>query len=94
MVEKILSDTTPYGKIRASHEGLLHSSTLNIYKLLLRSKYTCIRDFSKRNEMVSCKISKWKVSLGTPDRVNIPAPCMTHASVKRMLKYRSNYKTY
>ena len=29
MVEKILNDTTPYGKIRASHEGSLHSSTLN-----------------------------------------------------------------
>ena len=29
MVEKILNNTTPYGKIRASHEGLLHSSTLN-----------------------------------------------------------------
>ena len=28
MVEKILDNTTPYGKIRASHEGLLHSSTL------------------------------------------------------------------
>ena len=28
MVEKILNDTTPYGKIRASHEGSLHSSTL------------------------------------------------------------------
>ena len=28
MVEKILNNTTPYGKIRASHEGLLHSSTL------------------------------------------------------------------
>ena len=27
--EKILNNTTPYGKIRASHEGLLHSSTLN-----------------------------------------------------------------
>ena len=27
-VEKILNDTTPYGKIRASHEGSLHSSTL------------------------------------------------------------------
>ena len=32
MVEKILNNTTPYGKIRASHEGSLHSSTLN---------YTC-----------------------------------------------------
>ena len=28
MVEKILNKTTPYGKIRASHEGSLHSSTL------------------------------------------------------------------
>ena len=31
MVEKILNNTTPYGKIRASHEGSLHSSTL-IYR--------------------------------------------------------------
>ena len=29
MVEKILNNTTTYGKIRASHEGLLHSSTLS-----------------------------------------------------------------
>ena len=29
MVEKILNNTTPYGKIRASREGSLHSSTLN-----------------------------------------------------------------
>ena len=29
MLEKILNNTTPYGKIRASREGLLHSSTLN-----------------------------------------------------------------
>ena len=29
MVEKILNNTTTYGKIRASHEGWLHSSTLN-----------------------------------------------------------------
>ena len=28
MVEKILNNTTPCGKIRASHEGSLHSSTL------------------------------------------------------------------
>ena len=28
MVEKILNNTTPYGKFRASHEGSLHSSTL------------------------------------------------------------------
>ena len=31
MVEKILNNTTPYGKIRASHEGSLHSSTLMLY---------------------------------------------------------------
>ena len=30
MLEKILSNTTPYGKIRASHEGSLHSSTLSL----------------------------------------------------------------
>ena len=28
MVETILNNTTPYRKIRASHEGSLHSSTL------------------------------------------------------------------
>ena len=28
MVEKILNNTTPFRKIRASHEGSLHSSTL------------------------------------------------------------------
>ena len=36
MVEKILNNTTPYGKIRASHEGSLHSSTL--------SQGACIKD--------------------------------------------------
>ena len=34
MVEKILNNTTLYGKIRASHEGWLHSSTLNEYPSL------------------------------------------------------------
>ena len=34
MVEKILNNTTPYGKIRASHEGSLHSSTLNADKMI------------------------------------------------------------
>ena len=33
MVEKILNNTTPYGKIRASHEGSLHSSTLSLSTL-------------------------------------------------------------
>ena len=30
MLEKILNNTTPYGKIRASYEGSLHSSTLKL----------------------------------------------------------------
>ena len=29
MIEKILNNTTSYGKNRASHEGSLHSSTLS-----------------------------------------------------------------
>ena len=38
MVEKILNNITPYGKIRASHEGSLHSSTLNlILKAVLKA---------------------------------------------------------
>ena len=41
MVEKILNNTTPYGKIRASHEGSLHSSTLKC----LRSAFT--QDFPR-----------------------------------------------
>ena len=35
MVEKILNNTTPYGKNRASHEGSLHSSTLKYRKSTL-----------------------------------------------------------
>ena len=38
MVEKILNNTTPYGKIRASHEGSLHSSTLSNILLILHIK--------------------------------------------------------
>ena len=30
MVEKRLNNTTPYGGIRASHEGTLHSSALRL----------------------------------------------------------------
>ena len=32
MIEKILNNTTPYGKIRASPEGSLHSSTLTSHR--------------------------------------------------------------
>ena len=43
MVEKILNNTTPYGNIRASHEGSLHSSTLSLqsfdYHYDMNSKY-------------------------------------------------------
>ena len=38
MVEKISNNTTPYGKIRASDEGSLHSSTLNAYKKMKTEK--------------------------------------------------------
>ena len=36
MIIKILNNTTPYGKIMASHEGSLHSSTLK--RLTLRGR--------------------------------------------------------
>ena len=36
MVEKILNNTTPYGKSRASYEGSLHSSTLIQYAVYTR----------------------------------------------------------
>ena len=42
MVEKILNNTTPYGKIRASHEGSLHSSTL---RLAIYSSLICDATF-------------------------------------------------
>ena len=35
MIEKILNNTTPYRKNRASHEGSLHSSTLIKYSIAL-----------------------------------------------------------
>ena len=38
MVEKILNNTTPYGKIRASHEGSLHSSTLTYLLSTVRTQ--------------------------------------------------------
>ena len=37
MVEKILNNTTSYGKIRASHKGSLHSSTLSDISLSLNN---------------------------------------------------------
>ena len=39
MVEKILNNTTRYGKIRALHEGSLHSSTLK--GLVHRDQMAC-----------------------------------------------------
>ena len=35
MVEKILNNTTPYGKNGASYEGSLHSSTLKCFEKLV-----------------------------------------------------------
>ena len=40
MVEKIVNNTTPYGKIRASHEGSLHSSTLSGLSNTLHPAFT------------------------------------------------------
>ena len=45
MVEKILNNTTPYGKIRASHEGSLHSSTLRDKKVAKPSLHIRIVKF-------------------------------------------------
>ena len=42
MIEKILNNTTPYGKIRASREGSLHSSTLNHTNHVT---HACLHDF-------------------------------------------------
>ena len=47
MVEKILNNTTPYGKIRASHEGSLHSSTL-IFRQLKHFSYLVRKEGFKR----------------------------------------------
>ena len=43
MVEKILNNTTPYGKIRASHEGSLHSSTLTQENTIVRNQSCSVR---------------------------------------------------
>ena len=48
MVEKILNNTTPYGKIRASHEGSLNSSTLSI-KLKWNNAKHVIQIVNKHN---------------------------------------------
>ena len=48
MVEKILNNTIPYGKIRASHEGSLHSSTLipPIIHLLVKNHIPVAQKYS------------------------------------------------
>ena len=43
MVEKILNNTTTYGKIRASHEGSLHSSTLSKLNSVQRVNFMDIK---------------------------------------------------
>ena len=49
MIIKILNNTTPYGKIMASHEGSLHSSTLKRKVHFIKSQYaehekqTCVQ---------------------------------------------------
>ena len=51
MVEKILKNTTPYGKIRASHEGSLHSSTLKtqMYNMLYTIDYYVLETHLEMN---------------------------------------------
>ena len=53
MVEKILNNTAPYGKIRASHEGSLHSSTLK-HELIHCNMYVCIEMFEKNLKFLKC----------------------------------------
>ena len=49
MVEKIFNNTTPYGKIRASHEGSLHSSTLtNFESSASNNSYVSTLDLCRR----------------------------------------------
>ena len=67
MVEKILNNTTPYGKIRASHEGSLHSSTLKYFRLII---HVC---FLKRSD--SC--IKGKENHGYNSRI-----CDKHMSIR------------
>ena len=56
MIEKILNNTTPYGKIRASHEGSLHSSTLTS---VLQCVYLLV---NKVAVLVSCVTRKCSIA--------------------------------
>ena len=49
MVEKILNNTNPYGKIRASHEGSLHSSTLIFFMCIFSFKKVVSPNITKIN---------------------------------------------
>ena len=60
MVEKILNNTTPYGKIRASHEGSLHSSTL---RLISMNAFEYIRFLVHATETVTLLIHDSEISL-------------------------------
>ena len=54
MVEKILNNTTPYGKIRASHEGSLHSSTLKQFN-------QACTEIERVSPTFSCKMRCYKL---------------------------------
>ena len=63
MVEKILNNTTPYGKIWASHEGSLHSSTLKelhkssiIFQGVHRAPQTPLPIFTIISRPPTCKL--------------------------------------
>ena len=64
MVEKILNNTTPYRKIRASHEGSLHSSTLKLYQapynistyFSVHNKWSYENNFTTHNKTTEFKL--------------------------------------
>ena len=71
IVEKILNNTTPYGKIRASHEGSLHSSTLSsnipqspaygvfVSQLIRYARASSLyEDFIMRSQLLTSKLLK------------------------------------
>ena len=58
MVEKILNNTTPYGKIWASHEGSLHSSTLKRSGMFQSLNHSFIRTLLENGNVVLGNVSQ------------------------------------
>ena len=85
MVEKILNNTTPYGKIRASHEGSLHSSTLKQLKydnqnfIILQTSYILTGVFFMENILIGCL--KFYHRVGDTPILVIPPSLSTEAQI-------------